>query len=107
MRFAFTFAGEPISKELLGEIKSPSSRRDSAPAGANCATAEGDLRTLQAEKVNVGKEIAAGVSMIVPIGLVVGVATKTEGEKYQETTGDYNKMLDQKMAEIKQTCHIS
>lgn len=62
---------------------------------------------MQAEKVNVGKEIAAGVSMIVPIGLVVGVATKTEGEKYQETTGDYNKMLDQKMAEIKQTCHIS
>ncbi len=45
--------------------------------------------------------------MIAPSGLVVGVATKTEGEKYQVTAGDYNKMLDQKMAEIKQTCHIS
>jgi len=73
----------------------------------NCTTAEGDIRVLQAEKVNVAKQIAAGVSMIAPIGLVVGVATKTEGEKYQVTTGDYNKMLDQKIAEIKQTCHIS
>jgi hypothetical protein len=45
--------------------------------------------------------------MIAPIGLVVGVATKAEGERYQVTTGDHNKMLDQKIAEIKQTCHIS
>jgi hypothetical protein len=73
----------------------------------NCTTAEGDIRALQAEKINVAKQIAAGVSMIAPIGLVVGVATKTEGEKYQVTTGDYNKMLDNKIAEIKQTCHIS
>jgi hypothetical protein len=87
--------------------KEETQEQQAKQAPVNCATAEGDIRTLQAEKVNVGKQIAAGVSMIAPVGLVVGVVTKTEGEKYQVTTGDYNKMLDQKIAEIKQTCHIS
>jgi Na+/glutamate symporter len=72
----------------------------------NCATAEGDIRMLQAEKVNTAQQVAAGVTMIVPVGLVVGVATSTEGQKYQVTTGDYNQMLDKKIAEIKQTCSV-
>jgi hypothetical protein len=72
----------------------------------NCATAEGDMRTLESEKKGVAAKIGAGVSMIVPIGLVTGVATGTEGTKYQVTTGEYNAMLDKKIAEIKQTCTL-
>jgi hypothetical protein len=87
--------------------KEETQEQQAKTAPVNCSTAEGDIRTLQSEKVNLAKQIGAGVSMIVPVGLVVGVATKTEGEKYQVTTGDYNKMLDQKIAEIKQTCHVS
>ena len=75
-------------------------------APVNCATAEGDLRALQAEKVSTAKQIAEGVSAITPIGLVAGAATGTEGEKMQVASGDYNKMLDQKIAEIKSTCGI-
>jgi len=32
--------------------------------------------------------------------------TRTEGEKWQVTSGDYNKALDTKIAEIKTTCNI-
>lgn len=72
----------------------------------NCTTAEADIRVLHNEKVHVGQQIAAGVSAIMPIGLVVGAATGTEGAKAQVATGDYNRMIDQKIEEIKMTCGI-
>jgi hypothetical protein len=72
----------------------------------NCATAEGDLRALQSEKANVAQQIAAGVSSIVPAGLVLGLVTGTEGTKMSVATGDYDKMIDQRIAEIKQKCNV-
>lgn len=72
----------------------------------NCATAEADIRVLKNEKVHAAQELAAGVSAIMPIGLVVGAATGTEGAKASVATGDYNKMIDQKIAEIKSECGI-
>jgi cytochrome c biogenesis protein ResB len=72
----------------------------------NCATAEGDLRALGHEKAHVAEAIAEGVSAIVPAGLVVGLVTGTEKEKLQVATGDYNKMIDKRIADIKKTCGI-
>ena len=72
----------------------------------NCATAEGDIRALQSEKANVAQQIAAGVTSIVPAGLVLGLVTGTEGAKMSVATGEYDKMIDQRIAEIKQKCNI-
>lgn len=72
----------------------------------NCATAEGDIRVLQHEKAHVAEQIAAGVSAIVPIGLVAGVATGTEGTKLEVATGEYNQMIDEKIAEIRRECGV-
>jgi hypothetical protein len=73
----------------------------------NCATAQGDLRMLNGEKANVAKEAAAGVTAIVPVGLVVGLVTHTEGDKVQLATGDYDKAIDAAIKRIKTTCNIS
>ena|SRR5271168_4816860 len=73
----------------------------------NCATADGDIRTLQNEKLNVAQQIGAGVSMVAPIGLVVGLVQGTQGTKWRVTTGEYNKALDTKVAEIQQTCGVT
>jgi hypothetical protein len=73
----------------------------------NCATAEGDIRSLQHEKAHVADQVALGVTSIVPVGLVAGVATGTEGTKVKVATGDYNKMIDKKIAEIKQKCGVN
>jgi hypothetical protein len=73
----------------------------------NCPTAEGDIRVLQGEKTSTAAKIGNGVSMVVPIGLVVGVVTGTEKTKYEVTTGEYNKMLDSKITEIKTTCGVT
>ncbi len=82
-------------------------KKDAAAAQAmpiNCATAPGDLRVLNGEKANLAKQIGNGISMIAPIGLVEGLLTRTEKTKYEVTTGEYNKALDTKIAQIKAAC---
>jgi hypothetical protein len=70
----------------------------------NCTTAEGDIRALQGEKTNAAQQAAAGVTAIAPAGLVLGILTGTEGTKYRVATGEYNEMIDKRIADIKATC---
>jgi hypothetical protein len=82
-------------------------KKDLAAAQAmpvNCATAPGDLRVLNSEKASTASKIGNGISMIAPIGLVAGLVTGTEKTKYEVTTGEYNKALDTKIAQIKAAC---
>ena len=72
----------------------------------NCATAEGDIRALNHEKAHVAERIAEGITSIVPASLVVGLATGTEKEKIEVGTGEYNKMIDKRIAEIKEKCGV-
>jgi hypothetical protein len=72
----------------------------------NCATAEGDIRTLEHEKAHTAQQIAEGVTALVPASIVVGLMTGTEKEKLKVGTGEYNKMIDKRIAEIKETCGV-
>ena len=83
-------------KQVEQEMKQP----------INCATAEGDIRTLEHEKAHTAEQIAEGVTALVPASIVVGIVTGTEEEKLKVGTGEYNKMIDQRIAEIKKTCGI-
>ena len=72
----------------------------------DCATAQGDLRMLQHEKANLAEEVAMGVTAIYPASLVVGIVTGTEGTKLKVGTGEYNRMIDKKMAAIRSECGL-
>lgn len=72
----------------------------------NCATATGDIRVLQSEKAHVAEQVAMGVTAIFPAGIVMGLLTGTEGTKVQVATGEYNKALDAKIAQIKSACGL-
>jgi hypothetical protein len=72
----------------------------------NCATAEGDIRTLKSEKAHVAEQMAKGVMAIAPAGMVLGVVTGTEKDNLSVASGDYNKMIDDKIAAIKKQCNI-
>lgn len=72
----------------------------------NCFTAEGDIRVLQSEKANVAQQMAAGLQAIVPTSIVVGLITGTSGTRAQVESGEYNKMIDARIAEIKSVCGI-
>lgn len=84
----------PMSKESKQDLAKP----------VDCATADADMRALHAEKAHVGKEIKAGVTAIVPIGLVAHLFKHTEGETLKVATGEYNKALDKKIAKIEAEC---
>ena len=88
------------SKETVKEGQADAKKQ------VNCATAEGDIRVLKSEKVHASQQMAAGVTAIVPVGLAVNVVKGTEGSQAKVATGDYNKMLDAKIAEIKQECGV-
>jgi hypothetical protein len=85
-----------VSKQEKAEIAKP----------VDCSTAQADLATLQSEKTSTAKRMAEGVSAVFPIGLVVNSASGNEGDAMKVATGDYNKMLDNKIAEIKSQCGI-
>ena len=72
----------------------------------NCATAEGDIRVLKHEKAHVTQQIAEGVTSIAPPGIILGEITGTQETKLKVGTGDYNKMIDKRIAEIKEKCGV-
>ena len=72
----------------------------------HCATAEGDIRALQSEKSHVSDQIASGISSIVPAGAAIGLLTGHEGENIKVGTGEYNKMIDKRIADIRRECGV-
>jgi hypothetical protein len=73
----------------------------------NCDIAEGDIRVLESEKAHVARQVVAGVTSIVPAGIVLGLVTGTTGTKLRVATGEYNKKIDERIADIKRTCGVA
>ncbi|MBW2538983.1 MAG: hypothetical protein JRE27_05210 [Deltaproteobacteria bacterium] len=96
LMISLTACAASKQKQVEQEMKQPIS----------CATAEGDIRVLEHEKAHVAQRIAEGVTAIIPVSLVVGVVTGTEKEKIRVAVGEYNKMIDKRIAEIKGKCGI-
>jgi len=72
----------------------------------DCSTAPADIQTLTSEKARTSQEIEDGASSIIPIGAVAHLFGGSEKESYEIGTGEYNKKLDAKIAEIKKQCNI-
>ncbi|WP_254429716.1 hypothetical protein [Ruegeria atlantica] len=79
---------------------------DDARHPVNCATAEGDLRAIAAEKKHAEDQQAESIFAITPAGALLGLATGTEKKRLSMLNGDYVKELDQRADEIKTTCNI-
>ncbi len=72
----------------------------------DCSTAAADIKTLTAEKARTSQEIEDGVGSIIPIGAVAHMFGGSEKESLEIGTGEYNKKLDAKIAEIRQQCNV-
>jgi hypothetical protein len=72
----------------------------------NCATAAADIQTLTSEKARTSQEIENGVSSIVPVGAVAHMFGGSEKDSLEIGTGEYNKKLDAKIAEIRTQCNV-
>jgi len=72
----------------------------------DCGTAVADIKTLTSEKARTSQEIEDGAGSIVPIGAVAHIFGGSEKESLEIGTGEYNRKLDAKIAEIKKQCNI-
>lgn len=97
-----------VSTIVLAGACAPVSKKEKADLAKpiNCQTAEGDLRVLKSEKDSAAKRIAEGISGIAPAGIVVGVVSRTEGDKLKVAAGEYNRLIDKKVAAIKKKCGL-
>ena len=75
-------------------------------AAVDCSTAQADLAHLKHEKLSTGERMKAGVKAIVPISLVVQTVKGTEGKTMEMATGDYNKKIDERIADIQKACGL-
>ena len=73
----------------------------------DCSTAAADIKTLTSEKARTSQEIEDGAGSIVPIGAVAHLFGGSESETFEIGTGEYNKKLDAKIAEIQKQCNIT
>ncbi|MEM8958864.1 MAG: hypothetical protein AAGC86_13755 [Pseudomonadota bacterium] len=73
----------------------------------NCSTAEGDIRALNSEKEYARSHRLAEASAIIPAGALLGIATGTEGEKLEMLSPEYERRIDARIAEIKETCGLT
>jgi hypothetical protein len=71
----------------------------------DCSTAAADIKTLTSEKARTSQEIEDGASSIIPIGAVAHIFGGSEKESMEIGSGEYNKKLDAKIAEIQQQCN--
>jgi hypothetical protein len=91
---AFLVGCATISEEAKYEIDKP----------VDCSTAEYDIKILEGEKASVGKRMLSGVKMVHPAAAVVGILRGDYKNRAEVTSGQYNKDIDAKIQEIKDTC---
>lgn len=73
----------------------------------DCSTAQADIKALNSEKARTSQEIEDGASSIIPIGAVAHMFGGSEKESLEIGTGEYNKKLDVKIADIQQQCELN
>jgi PBP1b-binding outer membrane lipoprotein LpoB len=76
----------------------------SLAAPIDCSKAQQEIALLNSEKARTSQEIEDGASSIIPVGAVAHLFGGSETESLEIGTGQYNKKLDDKIAEIKSTC---
>ncbi len=93
--------GDPISKEAQQMTAKP----------VSCSTARYDIVALVSEKASILKRVGAGARFIIPVAAVVNLFQEGAGspvvkERAAVASGDYNKAIDAKIAEIKSACNV-
>jgi len=93
--------GSPVSEEAKMQMQKP----------IGCSDAKEDIAALENEKASVGQRIRQGARFVVPVSVVVNIFQEGSGsdivkERSSVASGDYNKAIDAKIAEIKSACNV-
>ncbi len=93
--------GSPVSDQAKGQMAKP----------IDCGDAQEDIAALEGEKASVLRRVGQGARFVVPVSVVVNIFQEgSRSDKVKErssiASGDYNKEIDAKIAEIKATCNV-
>jgi hypothetical protein len=72
----------------------------------NCATARQYIKTLQGQKVSKGEEAAVGMSYALPTTVFIGALTGAGGAQYEVGTGEFNRKIDERIADVRVQCKV-
>ena len=72
----------------------------------DCETAEQDIATLESERASVAKQISSGVRSVFPAAVVGGILRRDTKDRAKVAVGAYNKEIEAKITEIRQTCGL-
>ena len=69
-----------------------------------CSSWEADIAALEAEKVSAAKQTAAGARSVLPAAAAVGILSGDYKNRARVATGQYNRDIEAKIAEIRRQC---
>ena len=78
--------------------------KDDLAKPIDCSTAEQDIAALEKEKASVISQANAGSGMVMPTSAVIGILTGDYADRTKVASGQYNKDIDNKIAQIKSAC---
>jgi len=96
----------PILCSVFAALTAFPAVADPARHPVNCATAEGDLRAIAAERKHAQAQQAESILAITPAGALLGLVAGTEQKRLKMLSGAYIEKLDARAAEIKETCGL-
>jgi len=105
-RFVLIACGLVVAVTASGCASKYAKVEESFEQPINCKTARADIQDLQAEKVDKATEAAMGLKFALPTTIIVGAITGTAGAQQDVGTGEYNRKIDQRIANIKSTCNL-
>jgi hypothetical protein len=80
---------------------------DSYSKPISCSTAQADIEWLRSNKVDKATEAVEGLKFALPTTIILGAITGTAGAQYEVGTGEYNRKIDEQIANIKETCNLN
>lgn len=75
-------------------------------APIDCSTAEQDIALLESEKASTADQVGAGIRTVTPVGAVAALLRGDMEDRASVTTGEYNQMIDFKIADIRRACGV-
>jgi len=105
-RLVLIACGLAVAVSAAGCAQKYKKVEDSFSQPINCATARADITSLQAAKVDKTTEAVEGLKFALPTTIIVGAITGTAGAQSDVGTGEYNRKIDQRIANIKSTCNL-
>jgi len=80
--------------------------KDNLAKPVDCKHAHYDIEILEGEKASTGKRAVMGVTSVTPAGAALTILGGQVKDKGKVVGGEYNQMIDDKIAEIRRTCGV-